>query len=390
VTLETMDSELKQAEIRLRQSQESLLFALESARMGTWDIDLETGKVSCSDSMLDLWGLSREGFKGERPELQSKVHPEDLENMCAAVDGAIRSRSVYDLEYRILPKPGVERWVNSRGRCTYDPGSDRPSRLSGVVFDVTRQKTEALERARLHDLSECAVKARDNLISISAHELLTPVSGSKLQMEILKLKLDQGVDLSRKELVRIATQTDENLDRLSMLINDMLDLSRINLGKFTIKPQRVNLSEVIEEAVERSRLLVEFAGCVPKIAIVPGIEAEVDQYRIGQVVSNLISNACRYAYGKPILIELSAPENGSARISVSDQGMGIRQEDHARIFERFERAATLDENAGLGLGLFIVKQIVDAHLGSVRVESELGRGARFMVDLPVRQQRGSG
>ena len=350
-----LDSELKQAKFRLRQSEESLLFALESARMGAWDIDLETGKVSCSDSMLDLWGLSPESFKGERPELQNKVHPDDVEKMRALIEDAIRSRSIYELEYRIIPKPGVERWVNARGRCTYNPGSDRPSRLLGVVFDITKQKMEALERARLHALSESAVKARDNLISVSAHELLTPISGSKLQMEILMLKLDQGAELSREELLKFATQTDENLNRLSLLVSDMLDLSRINLGKFTIQPQWVNLSDVIEEGIERARLQMEFAGCVPKIEIALEINAEVDPYRIGQVITNLISNACRYAYGKPILIELSAQEGGVVRFGVTDQGMGIRNEDHVRIFERFERATTLDEKAGLGLGLFIVK-----------------------------------
>src|SRR5262245_10394206 len=148
-----MDIELQEAVHQLRRSQDSLLFALESARMGTWDLDLETGKVSCSDAMLDLWGMSPETFEGDRYALQSKVHPDDVENMRAAILHAIETRSIYELEYRICPSPGTVRWVNSRGRCTYEPGSDRPSRLSGVVFDITRQKTEALERARLYELS---------------------------------------------------------------------------------------------------------------------------------------------------------------------------------------------------------------------------------------------
>jgi PAS domain S-box-containing protein len=347
-----------------QQTQDSLLFALESARMGTWEIDLKTGKVSASDAMLDLWGVSRDDFRDERSDLQCKVHPDDLEKMRTAIDDAIRSRTIYELEYRILPKQGVERWVLSRGRCTYDPGSDLPSRFSGVVFDITEKKT------------------RDHLISVSAHELLTPISSIKLQMDAIRQKLNRGVDPSRDELLRFTHLSMENLKRMSILVNDMLDLSRIDLGKFTIKPEPVNLSEVIEETVARSQVLMESAGCQARTAIAPGIQAQVDRYRIGQAVSNLISNACRYASGTPILIELSELENDRVRISVADQGVGIKKEDHVRIFERYQRATNLNEKSSLGLGLFIVKQIVEAHSGSVRVESEPGRGAKFIIELP--------
>jgi signal transduction histidine kinase len=242
---------------------------------------------------------------------------------------------------------------------------------------------EALERARLFDLSEKAVRARDNMISVSAHELLTPVSGSKLQMQILKRKIEQGAELSRELLLKMATQTDDNLSRLSKLVNDMLDMSRINLGKLTLEPEKVNLSQVVQDTVDRTLGLADAAGCKVTASIESDVFAVVDAYRIEQVITNLISNACRYAYGKPIRIRLERESSDRVRILVADQGMGIKKQDQARIFERFERATSLDEKAGLGLGLFIVKQIVEAHQGWVRVESEPGQGATFVVELPL-------
>lgn len=368
-------TERKLTELELKRSQESLMFALESARMGTWEIDLTSDRVYCSPSMLRLWGIDPTSFHGDRDVLQSKVHVADVAPMREAIRSAIRSRSIYELEYRIYPNPDEERWVNSRGRCTYDAETGHASRFSGVVYDVTEQR-------RSRDLAEKAVKARDNMISISAHELLTPISGTKLHLQTLKKKLEKGEDLARDALLKIASQTDHSLNRLNKLVNDMLDISRINLGKLTLKRERVNLSALIADTVDHSAPAMDTAGCTAKMHIEAGIEACVDPYRIEQVLSNLISNACRYAYGKPVEISL-VKDHDIARLIVVDHGIGIKEEDRDRIFERFERATTLNEKAGLGLGLFLVKQIVEAHGGNVYVESEICKGSKFTVELPL-------
>jgi PAS domain S-box-containing protein len=365
----------KKQESELERSQDSLIFALESARMGTWEIDLRNNRVYCSATMLSLWGVDPKDFHGDRSILQSKVHPDDLDEMIKAITFAIENRSIYELEYRICPTAGEERWVNSRGKCTYDTGAYIPSRFSGVVYDITEQK-------RARDLAENAVRARDNMISISAHELLTPISGTKLHLQILKSKLAKGEELSRDALIKIASQTDHNLNRLTKLVSDMLDVSRINMGKLTLRREQINLSALIEDTVDHSLPTMESAGCTTKISIEPKIEAFVDPYRMEQVLSNLISNACRYAYGKPVEISLTRV-NSIARLTVADNGVGIKEEDQDRIFERFERATTLNEKAGLGLGLFLVKQIVEAHGGKIFLESRVGQGAEFTIEVPL-------
>jgi len=365
----------KRTELELKRSQDSLVFALESARMGTWEIDLLNDQVHCSPEMLALWNIDPISFAGQRSLLQSKMHPEDLPTMRGVMDAAIEKGEIYECEFRIIPRPGEVRWINSRGRCMYDAGTDKPTRFSGVAFEITAQR-QAI------DVAKNATKARDNMISISAHELITPISGAKLLLQMLKKRLEKGEELSREVLIKIASQTDHSLNRLTKLVNDMLDISRLNLGKFTLKRERVNLSALVNDTIESSMAAIEASGCTAEIKIEPKIEAWVDSYKIEQVLSNLISNACRYAPGKPIQITLLTTGE-TVRLSVRDEGVGIAAKDHLRIFERFERASTLNEGAGLGLGLFLVKQIVDAHEGNVFLESQLGKGANFTVELPL-------
>jgi PAS domain S-box-containing protein len=111
----------KQIELQLKQSRKSLEFALQSGRMGTWDVDLQSNSATCSPELLELWGIRPEEFTGERTMLQSKVHPDDRQKMMTALENAIQNDSIYEMEYRIRPEPGIERWVLSRGKCTFDP-----------------------------------------------------------------------------------------------------------------------------------------------------------------------------------------------------------------------------------------------------------------------------
>jgi signal transduction histidine kinase len=248
---------------------------------------------------------------------------------------------------------------------------------------------EALERARLYDLSEKAVRSRDTLISVSAHELLTPVAGSKLQMQLLRKRMAEGQEITQAMVRKMVDQTERQLDRLNRLVNEMLDLSRINLGKLTLRRTRTNLSELVSDLIERMGPQLQSSGCTVGSTVLAEIESRIegqlDSYRIEQVLSNLVSNACRYGRGKPVQIRLQRKPKNQALLEVRDQGIGIKKEDQERIFQRFERVASMDEGGGLGLGLFVVKQIVEAHGGAVTLESDFGHGSSFSVHLPLNE-----
>jgi signal transduction histidine kinase len=177
-------------------------------------------------------------------------------------------------------------------------------------------------------------------------------------------------------------QTSERqVGRLTALVEDLLDVSRISSGKLTLNLEAVDLAEVLRELVERYRPQLQEAKCEPAIHSVDTLWAEVDRLRFEQVVVNLLTNAMRYAAGRPIEISLSL-EGGMATLKMKDQGMGIPLEAQKRIFDRFERVTSSSNFGGLGLGLFIVQQIVAAHQGTIAVESEPGEGATFTVRIP--------
>jgi signal transduction histidine kinase/PAS domain-containing protein len=252
-----------------------------------------------------------------------------------------------------------------------------------VAEELGRRAGQALENARLYHDAQNAIRSRDALVSVSAHELLTPVTGSKLQMQMIRRRLDQGRELPKDLLRKMVDQTERQLDRLDRLVNEMLDLSRINHGKLTIERSQTHLSELLNDIVERGMGQLRAAACRVSTKIEPGFVGFIDSYRIEQVVSNLLSNAARYARCSLVTVSLGRTAPDTASITVADTGIGIHKSDQERIFQRFERVGTINEGSGLGLGLFIVKQIVEAHGGRVTLESEFGKGSTFTVQLPL-------
>jgi len=243
-----------------------------------------------------------------------------------------------------------------------------------------------LTKAKL-DLEQ-AVRIRDEFMSIASHELKTPLTSLKLQAQMRKQKLKEGDPLAftPERLTKMFDGDEKQIERIAHLIDDMLDISRISLGKLTLNFEQFDLCELVRDLVERNSDQFVAAGCPVKIDTCQSAVGSWDRFRIEQVVMNLLMNAVRYGPGKSIFLQVTTSPNG-VRIVVRDQGQGIAVENHGRIFQRFERAVSGSEVSGLGLGLYIVKQILEVHQGSIRVESELGQGATFIVDLPRLEQK---
>lgn len=253
--------------------------------------------------------------------------------------------------------------------------------------DLAGRASVAIENSRLYREAREAVRARDEFLSIASHELKTPLTTLQLQIQGLARKLkSSGEDAAFPGLASRVATSERQVERLTALINNLLDISRITAGRLELDLEPVDLAAVAREAAARFREDLARAGCVLEFRAEGECVGQWDRLRLEQVVTNLLSNAAKYGAGRPIEIEVDGGE-ATARFSIRDHGIGIPAEHQVRIFERFERAVSDRHYGGLGLGLWIVRQIVDAFGGTIRVESRAGAGSTFTVLLPRAAQK---
>lgn len=243
----------------------------------------------------------------------------------------------------------------------------------------------AIDNARLYGEAQDAIRVRDEFLSIASHELKTPVTTLQLQIQSLRRRLDSGrMEAGDPGLSKRLAISERQVERLTHLINNLLDISRITAGRIDLRIEDVDFAGVVREAVARLEESLGRAGCTLTLSVSDPQRGEWDKLRLEQIVTNLMSNAMKYGAGRPIEVSLSGTPS-SVRLEVADSGIGIAPENQSRIFGRFERAVSERNYGGLGLGLWIVRQIVDALAGTVTVQSAVGEGARFVVELPRRK-----
>lgn len=227
-----------------------------------------------------------------------------------------------------------------------------------------------------------ALSARDSFIAVASHELKTPLTSLTLLVGISKnriLKKDLAF-FEPEQISKVVLELDRQIARLSALMKNMLDVSYLSAGQFGIVPERVDLSELISVAFDRFQDQCKQAGNLCTKHLQAGIYAMVDPLRIEQVINNLMNNALKYGDKKPIDVYLSR-KNSDAVIVVQDQGRGMTEEACGKIFTKFARATKAKD--GLGLGLFISKEIVVAHGGTISVQSKVNEGSIFTVIIPL-------
>jgi diguanylate cyclase len=236
-------------------------------------------------------------------------------------------------------------------------------------------------RSLLNDALQDAIRARDEFMSVASHELKTPLTSIKLQNEMILRNVQKDMtDITK--IIRMLESTDKNLNRISRLVDDMLDISRFSTGHISLQKEKFDLSLLTMEVIEKLKPLCQNAGCEVILKDHKEVLGLWDRFRIEQVITNLLTNATKYAAGKPIHISLSSNAK-NAVLKVKDFGRGIDPQDHERIFNRFERADLTENLRGMGLGLFIVREIINMHQGDVKITSKLEEGAEFSVELPL-------
>lgn len=351
----------------------------ETIPQGIWRCDPAGAAEYCSQRFCDLVGYHERELLGWG--WAGLIHPDDRARVLVEWQAARDAGGAISIEFRVRLADGSHRWFLSLGNPLRNPQGEA-IRYYGTWTDIDEKKRLAIENDRLLVRERAAVRARDEFLSVASHELKTPLTSLKLQSQLLRHLRDRG-DARAYEPQRIDAlidQVDRQVNRLNRLVDDMLDISRIQAGRLRIEPRLIELAPLVARATARVRecsrgdVDLSFGDADP-------VRVVADPDRLVQVLESLLSNALRYGEGRPVRVRLGH-EKGTVLLSVTDEGRGIPLDLQARIFERFERADLPNDAGGLGLGLFIARQIVVAHDGQIWVESEMGRGATFFVRLP--------
>ena len=312
---------------------------------------------------------------------------ENYESLVAAFPEIRPIADAYHLRaFMALPLKMGARVVASVGFGFQSPRSftDSDKAFFGSVLQNCAQ---ALDRAQFFDQSlkirellSKAVKARDEFLSIASHELKTPLTAIKLQLQLARRTLKSGnpdpakISISYEVALR-------QVDRLSLFLEDLLDVSRLEAGKLILNLEAIDVSQLTQEVALRYKEQFENAGQKLKLEIEPQVEVRGDLFRFEQILNNLATNAIKYAGEAEITVRVQKVD-GQAELCFADNGNGIPADRLPVIFDRFERAASSMHISGLGMGLYITKQLVEAHQGSIQVQSSLGEGTTFTMLFP--------
>jgi PAS domain S-box-containing protein len=377
-------AELVQANTALFDSERWLRVATEAAALGTWEYDHDAGLGRWSDRVHALLGVGAD----ERASLDTmlaRVHCDDRSTVLAAIersnDPAGDGR--YAVEFRAVLPDGTVNWLEESGETVFKTvnGNRQPAQRSGVVRNITaRKRTEEALRHSEEALKH-ADRRKDEFLATLAHELRNPLAPIRTGLYVLKMAPDSALAAETREMM------DRQLSHMVRLIDDLLDVSRITSNKVTLRKERVSLRTIVETAVEASRPLIEAAGHALTLSLPEEtVWLTADPTRLAQVLGNLLMNAAKYTPEKGC-IELAATcEGQDVIVRVTDTGLGIPAGMLAKVFEMFAQVnRTLDRSqGGLGIGLALVKRLVELHGGTITAESPgLGKGSTFTIRLPL-------
>ncbi|QRK08827.1 PAS domain S-box protein [Archangium violaceum] len=366
---------------RLERSEARYRLVSRATRESIWEWELLQNRMEWGEQALGRLGYAEEEDASHPSWWEARIHPADREEVLAGLvhvleDGEER----WSAEFRFLRGDGSYAWVRSQGYVVREDG--RPVRLIGAMADITRRRRAEEARSRLYLEAQEAIRLRDEFLSVASHELKTPITPLQLHLQTLRVLASKGsAAFAAERVTRKLELAEHQVRRLARLVDDLLDISRLNSGRMELRFETVDVARLVRELLERQRTALQNSGSEVRLQLRDARMARVDPMRLEQILTHLLANAAKYGRGKPIDVTLEGDEAGYC-IRIRDRGIGIAPEDQQRIFERFERAASERHYGGLGLGLWIVRRIAMHLGGSIEVRSQPGEGATFEVRLP--------
>lgn len=364
----------KRIEDQSRRDQERLKLALEAGNLGFWDWHIPSGAVQFGGNWASMLGYSHEQIEPHIRSWERLIHPNDKPEVERALALHLAGKTaVYEVEHRLRTKSGEWLWVLDRGQVVERNPRGEPIRALGIHADIHEQR---MIREQLNS----EAKRKDEFIATLAHELRNPLAPIRTGLEIIRRDPSGAAASTARDMMS------RQLAHMVRLIEDLLDISRISLGRLELRMERVALREVVDSALESSRPAIDAAQHQLSVTLPERqVFLKGDSARLSQVLSNLLINAAKYTpLGGRILLE-ALVQDAQVTIRVTDNGIGIPQSKLSEIFEMFSQVQSpLDRSqGGLGIGLALVRRLVQMHHGVVFAESPgPGLGSSFTVRLP--------
>ncbi|GAB2684917.1 hypothetical protein GCM10027037_02840 [Mucilaginibacter koreensis] len=364
--LELSNEKLADTNAALLGSKEDLHVAVEAAGLATWDYDPVSGRFK-GNSLTKAWFGLQPDDEIELHEATDVIAEPDRETVLTAIRKAMvyESGGNYDVYYTIInPLNPIPRIVRAKGKALFNDHR-QATRLSGVLLDVTELKQDELRK--------------NDFIGMVSHELKTPLTSLGGYLQILKLRAKRDANESMTVLL---DKAGNQIAKMSRMIHSFLTVARLESGKIHLDEEVFDIEVLVEEIVEESRIAhpghqLNFSACTSTLL-------QADRDKIGQVITNFISNAVKYAPQNNSIDIVCMDDGELVELRVSDYGVGISEADKAKLFDRFYRVknAATKNIAGFGIGLYLCSEIIERHKGKIGVESTQGKGSTFYFKLP--------
>ncbi|MES9991516.1 MAG: AAA family ATPase [Candidatus Thiodiazotropha sp.] len=391
-------TERKRTMDELRLTSERLKLATSAAGVGIWDWDVVNNELQMDDSMYKLYGIRKQDFGGAYDAWARTLHPDDKSYAEGEIQAALRGEHEYAPEFRIIRPDGSIRYIKADSKTIMNDAG-KPLRMIGTNIDITerklaeqemqqykdqlentvQQRTEELLLAR--DAAEEANKAKSTFLANMSHELRTPLNAILGFSQLLHN--DSALNSSQRDNLQIINNSGKHLLKL---INDVLEIAKIEAGKLQLVIATFDLHELVHEVVEMMRLRAQQKGLQLILDQTLDFPHYVsgDEARMRQILVNLVSNAVKFTEKGEVTVRLGTLETvHHLLIEVEDTGPGISEADQKNLFKPFVQLSTGGKDGGTGLGLTIVRQFVHLMEGKISVQSRLGKGTRFRVELPM-------
>ena len=389
-----LEEKVKARTAEIEAVRQRLELATKAAKVGIWDWDIKTNQLKWDEQMFRIYNISPHQFHPTVEDWEKMVHPDDLVNDKEMISTAIKKGKEYDNELRIYWPDHSEHYIKSNAIILRDENNS-PVRMIGIEYDITNRKqvenmlhaSEEMLRMANHELEQ-AVRMKDEFLASMSHELRTPLTSILGLSEALQLNVYGDLNKKQKDVLNNVQISGHHL---LDLINDILDVSKIEAGKLDLQMDMCNLSQICQSSLRMVKGMAQKKNIHITYVMEPEkIDFYGDERRVKQIQVNLLSNAIKFTpEGGSVGLEVIADrQNMTIKISVWDTGIGINSKDLSSLFQPFVQidSSLSRQQSGTGLGLVLIKRLTELHDGTVHVDSKPGEGSRFSIIIPWKEK----